>query len=268
MRDYRELMKRRVVELKKAIKVAERNIKNYPEGSLRISQSGKQVRYYHVLPGEDSSGTYIKRDRQDIINQLTQKDYTERFVLSAKKELSRLEKCISLLDGVDADLTYQMLDLRRKKFVEPYIMPDELYAERWMKEEFKTNPYMPEAKKYETCRGEIVRSKSEAIIADTLLGLGIPYHYEQALILKNKTVRYPDFTMLKVKSREVIYLEHFGLLDDEGYRDACIKKLDEYMNNGIYLGRNLLITYESGDNSLDIGGIRRMLKAVMGQDQD
>ena len=152
MQEYQELMKKRSAELKKAIKAAERNIKNYPEGRLRISQSGKQVRYYHVLPGKDSSGTYIKRDRHDIINKLAQKDYTERFVLSAKKELSRLERCIRLLGGVDADLTYQMLELRRKEFVEPYILPDELYAEQWMKEEFKTNTYMPETKKFETKR--------------------------------------------------------------------------------------------------------------------
>ena len=265
MQEYEELMKKRVVELKKAIRMAERNLKNCPEGRLRISQSGNQVRYYHVLPGDDSSGTYIKRDRPDIIKQLAQKDYTERFILSAKRELSRLEHCMRLMPDVDANQTYQMLEVRRKQFVEPYILPDELYAERWRKEEFKTNTYMPEAKKYETRQGEMVRSKSEAILADMLFELGIPYHYEQALTLNNKMVRYPDFTLLKVKSREVLYLEHFGLLDDEEYRAGCLKKLDEYMNNGIYLVKNLLITYESDGNSLDIGGTRRMLKDIFGK---
>ncbi|MCR4691075.1 MAG: hypothetical protein K5739_07015 [Lachnospiraceae bacterium] len=267
MQDYTKLMMKRAAELKKAIRVAERNIKNYPKGRLRISQSGNQVRYYHVLPGQDRSGTYIKRDRLDVINQLAQKDYTERFIRSARKELSRLEQCMGLLSNGDADLVYQTLGDRRKAFVEPYILPDEVYAERWKKEEFKTNTYMPETKKYETRQGEMVRSKSEAILADILFELGIPYHYEQALMLNNHMVRYPDFTLLKVKSRELIYLEHFGLLDDENYREGCLKKLDEYMNNGIYLGKNLLITYESEWCSLDIGGTRRMLKDIFGQDQ-
>ncbi len=264
MAEYLELMKKRVVELKKAVRAAERNTSKFPVGRLRISKSRNQVRYYHVLPGEDSSGTYITRDRADIIHQLAQKDYTGRFVQSAEKELSRLEKCISLLSGVDADMIYQKLNMKRKKFVEPYIVPDDLYAERWKKEVFKTNTYMPEAKKYETRQGEMVRSKSEAILADILLELGIPYHYEQALILNDHVVRYPDFTLLKVKSREIVYLEHLGLLDDEQYRDGCIKKLNEYMNNGIYLGKNLLITYESTENSLDIGGTRKMLKEIFG----
>ena len=268
MREYLELMKRRTVELKKAIKVAERSIKDCPEGRLRISKSGNQVRYYHVLPGEDSSGTYIKRDRSSLIKKLAQKDYAERFVRSAKKELARLEQCISLLSGVDADMIYQTLGTGRKAYVEPYIVPDELYAERWRKEEFEASTYMPEAKKYETRQGELVRSKSEAILADILYELRIPYRYEQALILKNHMVRYPDFTLLKVKSREVVYLEHFGLLDDEKYRAGCIKKLDEYMDNGIYLGRNLLITYECEWNSLDIGGTRKMLREIFVQNRD
>ena len=91
----------------------------------------------------------------------------------------------------------------------------------------------------------------------------IPYHYEKALELKDKSVRYPDFTLLKKRTREEIYLEHFGLWDNEEYLSESLRKLDEYRKNGIYLGNNLLFTYETKDNPLDIKGIRAMLKAVL-----
>ena len=107
-----------------------------------------------------------------------------------------------------------------------------------------------------------MRSKSEGFIANILSDLGIPYHYEQALKLKNGKTYYPDFTLLKKSTREIIYLEHLGLLDDESYRKSVLAKIDDYRADGIYLGKNLLITYETARNPFDIGGTRNMLQAI------
>ena len=263
MQDYVKAMKKRASELKKAIMEAMRISESYPDGRLRVSQTEKRVRYYQVLQKGDSSGSYITREKRDIIKILAQKDYTGRFLSEARRELSSLEKCIDLLEESDSDLTYTLLPDTRKQWVEPYLQTDEIYARHWQEQVFKTNGYATEAKIYETQKGEKVRSKSEAIIADILYGLRIPYRYEQALMLRDKTIRYPDFTLLKVKTRDVIYLEHFGLLDDEQYRAGCLNKLDEYRSNGIYPGKNLLITYESKENPLDIGGTRKMLKTIL-----
>jgi hypothetical protein len=38
--------------------------------------------------------------------------------------------------------------------------------------------------------------------------LQIPYKYEQALNLKKLGIVYPDFTLLHLKTRREIYLEH------------------------------------------------------------
>lgn len=148
----------------------------------------------------------------------------------------------------------------RQNLIRPYILSDDQFAHEWQSRTFKTNPYRIENKIYDTRKGEKVRSKSEAIIADMLFEMGIPYHYEYPLRLKDGNVRFPDFTILKVSTREEIYLEHFGLLDDEEYRKENMYKLDIYRANGIYIGKNLLFTYETVDTPLDINGIRRMLK--------
>ena len=257
-----ETLKQRVKTLKAAIRSAERDKTHFPNGHLRVSQTRNQVRYYCVESTDEPLGTYIPKSKCELAKSLAQKDYNELFLENARVELSRLERSIRLFSEANADLAYQNLDPRRQRLIEPYIIPDDLYAANWLSQPFKTNSFMPEARIYDTKNGEKVRSKSEAILADLFLELGIPYHYEQALTLKDKTVRYPDFTLLKKATREVIYLEHFGLLDDEEYRHKCLEKLDEYRHNGIYPGKNLLITYESEEFPLDIKGIRKMIKEL------
>ena len=69
--------------------------------------------------------------------------------------------------------------------------------------------------------------------------------------------------MLNKKTRQEVYIEHFGLLDDELYLSSNLLKLDEYRNNGIYLGKNLLFTYETEDSPLDIKGIRKMFRELL-----
>ena len=48
---------------------------------------------------------------------------------------------------------------------------------------------------HRTTRGELVRSKSEVIIADLLDGFGVPYAYEQPFKGPDGSIRYPDFTV-------------------------------------------------------------------------
>ncbi len=263
MNEIVELMEKRVDILRKAIERAKKNEGPYPEGRLRISIDGNSERYYHVASPGDNNGKYIKKQEHKLAEALARKDYNRCFLRDAELELSRLEQAIRNLSKSNADLSYLELSPPRRKMIDPYIIPDELYAARWQNKPVKTNPYMPEKLLYDTQRGEKVRSKSEAFIADILYSLQIPYFYEKSLNLGKGEVRYPDFTMLHVKKREEMYLEHLGLLEDEEYRAKNLQKLDEYRKNGIYLGKNLLITYETSQNPLDIKGIKQMLKATL-----
>ena len=263
MKEYLKYMKQRADTLRKAIDRAEMESGGtFPEGRLRISVTESQVRYYHVVGSGNSSGVYITTEKSDLARALAQKDYNIRFLNAAGNELAKLERAIKQLSEADADLTYQKLTPERQKLITPYILTDDLYASKWQAAAFKSNSYMPEAKIYDTRKGEKVRSKSEAILADIFYELGIPYHYEKPVLLKERIIRYPDFTLLKKTTRDEIYLEHFGLMDDDEYRDNCFRKLDEYRINGIYPGKNLIMTFESSQNPLDIKGIRMMIKDI------
>ncbi len=259
MKEILKAMKRREDILKRALSVARHNKRNYPEGHLRVSTQKGIPRYYRVIGDGNHTEEYISSKNLGLVQKLATKDYTESFIKVAEGELHRLDRMIRLFEKDNADIIYENLPYQRRAFVEPYIPNNEEYANRWESMEYDTNSYYEERKIYETRKGDKVRSKSEAILADMLLELGIPYHYEQALYLDNGAVRYPDFTLLQKSTRKEVFLEHFGLLDDEEYRNDAMRKLDEYRNFGIYPGKNLIITYESRVSPLDIKGIRKML---------
>lgn len=261
------LIKERTKTLKKAIVKAEKDVGTgtFPEGWLRINSSANRVRYYRLTVSGDREGEYIKKGNHRLACQLAQKEYNTKFLKEAKQELARLERINTQLSQRNADLAYQNLSVNRQNLITPYIITDGLFAKEWQSKSFIANPYRTENKIYDTRRGDKVRSKSEAILADILLELGIPYHYEKPVKLQNGNTRYPDFTLLNVQTREEVYLEHFGLLDDEEYRRDCLRKLDEYRRNGIYPGKNLVFTYETESNPLDIKGIKNMLAELFCQ---
>jgi hypothetical protein len=82
---------------------------------------------------------------------------------------------------------------------------------------------------HRTERGDLVRSKSELVIADKLYSRGIDYAYEQPLMLMPGRIRYPDFTISDHARGVTFYWEHLGLLDDPSYRARWEKKRAEYL---------------------------------------
>ena len=285
MKELIRNIERRKRVLERAIELAERDAKGLPEGKLRISSTRKQKRYFRIIEcpvegrvagsnenGEIVSGAvgceyeYIPVNNKQLPRQLAQKEYNVRFLEEARFELDGLERERRRLLRRNANGTFERLPDCRKELVRPYILSDEEYAKAWQKQDIAWLEYRQEEKKYDTNRGDRVRSKSEALIANLIFDLGIPYHYEKGVRLRDGRIKYPDFTLLDVRHRKEIYWEHLGLIDDDMYRWDNLGKLNEYRRNGIYSLKNLIVTYESEQNPLDIAGIRGMLKEVFCND--
>jgi len=79
---------------------------------------------------------------------------------------------------------------------------------------------------------EVVRSKSEVIIANLLHAKGIQYHYESPLE-RDTSVKYPDFTIDDDNIGITYYWEHCGLLQDASYRRRWQEKRDWYRANAL-----------------------------------
>lgn len=140
---------------------------------------------------------------------------------------------------------YERTSIYKRTLLENAIFSDEEYVRCWENVKYEGKGFADDTTEIYTNRGERVRSKSEKIIADRLLTLGIPYRYEYPVILKDRVKVHPDFTLLNIDTKEEIYLEHCGRMDDTAYVDNLMFKLRTYEKNGIYLGVNLFITYEN-----------------------
>ncbi len=257
-----EMLENRMKMLKKALKKAGRESGQFPDGHIRLSSCRGKMRYYHIRPGQVGDGTYIPQGNEGLIKQLAQKEYNVRFLRTAGDELAILKNTAKKLRASSADFAYEGMRQGLKPFVKPYFEPDEQYVGNWQATKYKECSYRPEARIYKTEKGEMVRSKSEALIASILWNLGVPYHYEKPLRLAGGKTRYPDFTLLHVGERKVYYLEHFGRMDDPDYIRGFYKKIHEYSGNGIYLGVNLLATFESLEKPLDMDATKTMLRAI------
>lgn len=85
---------------------------------------------------------------------------------------------------------------------------------------------------HRTRNGELVRSKSEVIVADILHSLGVEYGYEVELSMSDGTWRLPDFTVRRASGSPVFW-EHLGMLDRAGYRADWQAKEQWYADHGI-----------------------------------
>ena len=77
--------------------------------------------------------------------------------------------------------------------------------------------FLEEGLIHRTTRGELVRSKSEVIIADLLNALDLPYGYEQPFTAPDGSMRYPDFTIDDAETGRRLLIEHLGMMDRPDY---------------------------------------------------
>jgi hypothetical protein len=123
---------------------------------------------------------------------------------------------------------------------------------------------------HRTERGDLVRSKSELVIADKLHSRGVEYAYEQPLVLGERRVRYPDFTIADPARGVTYYWEHLGMLADPGYRSRWERKRAEYLAAGIKPWQEgggaegtLIETRDDEDGGLDAAKIARLIEEVV-----
>lgn len=98
---------------------------------------------------------------------------------------------------------------------------------------------------HRTENGELVRSKSEVLIADKLKERGIPYFYEKELWLDGVR-KIPDFTIEDNESGETYYWEHCGMMNDPDYVERWERKKRWYAEHGIVEDENLIVSNEKG----------------------
>ena len=230
-----------------------------PGGMLTICINSGRRQYYFRESLGSKKGVYISKKEQALIRALAQKDYDIKFIKTAEKLASRLDRLASkhaMLDihylYQELGLVYQKLSAPRKELVEPYVLPDDHFVLKWQSVNYQGNKFLEKDPWFYTDKKERVRSKSEVIIANILYKLGIPYRYEYPVLTKSLGTLYPDFFVLDLWNREEVIFEHFGRLDADNYRKRTKDKIEAYVQEGYTLGDGLIFTFEDIDSPLDM----------------
>jgi exodeoxyribonuclease V alpha subunit len=96
-----------------------------------------------------------------------------------------------------------------------------------------------EGKIHQALGGDMVRSKSELVIANLLHEREVPFQYETALVAPDGTMYLPDFTI--TWNGEKWYWEHWGMMSSPKYAKHREDKIAWYQK---HFGGRLLETFE------------------------
>ncbi len=201
----------------------------------------------------------MKDNEKKLVQQLCQKDYDQKIMTAAKKELKDLEKAYKNYCGKTCENIYEKLNIERKKLVVPIWVPDDEYVNSWEQIEYEKKGFQEDAPEFYTNKGERVRSKTEILIANALQKYQVPYRYEYPIHLKQYGNVHPDFTVLNVRSRKEMFWEHMGMLDDDNYREYALDKITAYEKNGIFPGDKLILTHETLKNPVNSRIIEKII---------
>lgn len=247
------------------------NLKMAPKGTLKLQKQRGKLYYYQQFKN-DTNGLYMKKyiskKEKTIIYQLAQKGYDMQVKQRIEKELQILQQLKRIYEHENVNEVYASLSDARKELINHARLGNIEQIRKWKNETYAPCNKYPETQIYETENGEMVRSKSEVIIANLLFRHkeDLLYKYERPLeviINRKKCTIYPDFTIINIHTGQMTYWEHAGRMDDESYVSKFVRKVNTYIGNNLIPGKNVFITYETANCPLDIRIVKKLIDKLI-----
>lgn len=247
-------------------------LKNGPVGSLlcQNNHGTDQFLHYYLKNGRQTRESITK----DINLQkaLAQKEFARKSLEILEQNVKVLETAIRNIKPYDTEAIIKSMTKGYSKLPEEYFfsnisvfgrndgqntkkilrlgreLDDDIRKRidshrEWAMQPYMQSEYMPQYRNINTSRGLKVRSKSEALIVESLYKLyDIPHRYEQEQIIDGLTIA-PDLTFEDYK-KELFYWEHLGKMDDPNYARRNFHKLERYYEVGIVPGDNLILSFD------------------------
>ena len=258
--DIRKMLTDRLHELEKYKKRKENALKRAPRGKLRISNTKSGPQYYYRQFENEKTGIYLPKKEITLVRRLGQKDYDQRTLKSIENEMNAITKFLERYPCPAAEEVFLCMSEFRRELISPLEMTDEMFVEEWLSQEYaRKDPPDPDTG-FPTKHGEIVRSKSEWIIASLLEDYCVPFRYEAPIYLEDMGIVHPDFTVLNVRLRKMRYWEHEGMMDNPEYAEYAIRKERAYIRNGFYPGDSLILTSETRTQPLNPDLVKKMIE--------
>ncbi|MBR5992365.1 MAG: hypothetical protein IK018_01000 [Lachnospiraceae bacterium] len=225
-------------------------------------KKGGHYEYYYCEAGVGSSrvsARYLSKNEDALIKALVQKEYDKKLLREASEQLKKMKRKPENVGAESLEHVYYDLTDARKQLINPRMNLRRETIQEWLDAPYEGKGFREGDPEIYTEAGERVRSKSEKMIADKLRLLEIPYKYECPMELKGYGTIYPDFTLLNKHTLQPAILEHFGIMDDPEYSANAVAKVRTYERNGIFLGQNLFLTFETAQTPFDARSLETIL---------
>lgn len=253
MKTYLHELEKRIEVLTRIIKENEQELSgkiysDLPTGIIQVFDTKLRTQYYIC---DNGKRTYVKVKERSKVKDMCQKEYLERSLEAARKELKQLNKLYCICKNDSWERVYEKQHPKKQAMQSPGWLPDREFVKEWESDVYEKKTFKEMVPEYYTDREERVRSKSEILIANALHKHQVPYYYEKPLHLNGYGTVHPDFTLLNVRERKTLYWEHMGMLDDETYMDYALDKITAYEKNGIFPGHQLILTHETSKKPIN-----------------
>ena len=132
--DALQELKEMLREEQEMIKMLERLLQHAPEGSVNIATTKGYPRYYRYLNGHKS---YLGNRDSELVKQLIRKGYYSDMLKEAKQEAKILRRFLKQYAPDGHVRIYERLHPLRQKAIDPLVLPDDAFAEKWLTEKIK-----------------------------------------------------------------------------------------------------------------------------------
>ncbi len=241
-------MEQRYCSLQKEISITEKELDSYPPGNILCYKNGNSSKWFCQYTDTDGKciRKYIPKSNHEFAEKLAEKRLLTRKLIDMKNESLAIERYFKV----------------RRKCKVKYGMPDEECYRRlltkiynWEEAPYSTNEQYKDHLIVPGPKGQMMRSKSEAMIAQVLLTNNIGYRYESEQNFGG-IIMHPDFSILHPITGRLYIWEHLGLMSNGAYQNNALKKINIYINNGYVPGDNLILTFETPTAPLDINYVQ------------
>lgn len=265
---YKENLYQRKMELERLIKTKKtsldhsKNLEN--AGHIRIVPHHNKLQFFHITKKGDTKGKYLPREKNTFAISLIEYNYDKKALASMENEHKLITKLLFAAEHNSLESITNKLSSHRYNLITPITLSNKDYENLWLSIQYNGKQFDFGNTEYFTTGGTRVRSKSELILANLLEHHHIPYRYEYPFYNKSKNITvYPDFCCLNLRTRKEIYWEHFGLMDDEGYSKKPLLKMQEYQENGLIQGKDIIYTFENSNKPLNLNTAETLIETFL-----
>ena len=240
-------------------KMYSKQLENSPQGGLLWQKNYGKDQFLRAYSHDGVRIREVITKNEELQKALAQKEFARKAVRVLEQNVRVLKNAIDGIKPFDPNEILRSMTKGYAKLPEEFFfdrnqlaidlkLDDEIKARvdrhrEWGARPYRQSTYKEENKRIRTSRGLAVRSKSEALIIESLYRwYDIPHRYEQEQVVNGVLIN-PDITLEDYAGDE-FYIEHLGMMDNPRYARHNFEKLERYYGAGLIPGDNLILTFD------------------------